>query len=474
MKQRIILLFFILGLFSPSFGYSQNEQLEVLNEQILFINDGIHGLIMAHLLFENYNQDINKYVDLDADTINAVFTNDSFAKNIFDDILNYPIYNITAQQRYDALMKNPEVSGPSKVYLKNSMDLLLEINQLRYTIDNYIKRSDLLDKGKLYAVYEYLETCVRLFDKYYINIQKHYEELRKAYTARNIDLGEHKSLYNRYSRIQESNKAILDALRAKADLGFDNLIISLADNYDQLVSVLEANRAKYPAYRMIEKNPLLLKRIENSIRISKQFYDTAEVPDNRKQYGKFYYYYNNKLLTNFNTYGPGYIQEMNKTIDQLNIPALYLMEVPHYFKVIYPKVLDTLNQIVATDARIERVPMKLKNRKVRESKYQIETDTNIVDIKLFDFKIQDGDIVSINFNGDWILENHSIESKPTDLKLSLNQEGKNYLLLHAVNVGRRPPNTMALKYKQGGETKEISLQSDMDTSELIEIIYTPK
>jgi len=460
---------------ASTFGYSQNEKLDLLNEQILFINDGIHGLIMAHILFENYNQDINKYVDLDADTINAVFTNDSFAKNVFDDILNYPIYDITAVQRYKGLISNSKLTGPSKKYVESSMNHLTQINTLRFTIDDYIKANDLRDKEKLYQVYVYLEECVSLFDAYYFNIQLHYEELRKAYNNLGLDLGDHKSLYTKFTRVQASNKAILDALRAKADLGFDQLIKSLQDNYIALKKELTEGASSKPIYGKMAKNPLLLTRVEKSIQLSKQFYETAEVPANRKQYGKFYYYYNNKLLTNFNTYGPGYIQEMNKAMDKLDVPGLYLMEVPHYFKVIYPKVLDTVDQIVATDTRIERIPTKLKNREIVESQYKIISDTSVFELKLFDNKIQDGDIVSINFNGDWILENHSIESKPTTLNLSLNKQGKNYLLLHSVNEGRRPPNTLAVKYREGANNpyKEISLKSDKNTSQMIEIIYQP-
>ena len=90
-------------------------------------------------------------------------------------------------------------------------------------------------------------------------------------------------------------------------------------------------------------------------------------------------------------------------------------------------------------------------------------------LNLFDYKIQDGDIVSINFNGDWILENHSIETKASELTLKLNPNGKNYILLHAESVGRRPPNTMGIKYTYKGEERELELKSDLDNSELIEI-----
>ena len=104
----------------------------------------------------------------------------------------------------------------------------------------------------------------------------------------------------------------------------------------------------------------------------------------------------------------------------------------------------------------------------------MRVESSIVEIQLYDHMIADGDIVSINFNGDWILEKEELESGSKTVKLQLNKEGKNFLLLHADNVGKRPPNTMGLSYKYHGEKKEIILKSDDNTSELIEIILVDK
>jgi len=39
---------------------------------------------VAHILFSNYNKDLNKYVDLDSHKINAFMTNDEVGVSIFD------------------------------------------------------------------------------------------------------------------------------------------------------------------------------------------------------------------------------------------------------------------------------------------------------------------------------------------------------------------------------------------------------
>ena len=84
--------------------------------------------------------------------------------------------------------------------------------------------------------------------------------------------------------------------------------------------------------------------------------------------------------------------------------------------------------------------------------------------------IIDGDVVSVNFNGEWIIQKAELEKKPQTVKLKLNPEGKNYLILHADNVGTRSPNTTAISYSYRGVKRDLILKSDYNQSELIEIV----
>jgi len=103
----------------------------------------------------------------------------------------------------------------------------------------------------------------------------------------------------------------------------------------------------------------------------------------------------------------------------------------------------------------------------------IKVDSLKFQVSLYDHMIEDGDVISLNFNGDWIVEKMPLLAKKKKLKLQLNEEGKNYFILHANNVGRRPPNTMAVDYYYRGFKKQIILKSDLNVSELIEIEYVP-
>ena len=89
---------------------------------------------------------------------------------------------------------------------------------------------------------------------------------------------------------------------------------------------------------------------------------------------------------------------------------------------------------------------------------------------MYDHKIVDKDVVSLSYNGEWIVEKFQISEKPYNFKLKLNGEGKNFLLLHADDMGRQPPATIALSYKYKGKKELIILNSDTKKSEVIEIV----
>jgi hypothetical protein len=62
----------------------------------------------------------------------------------------------------------------------------------------------------------------------------------------------------------------------------------------------------------------------------------------------------------------------------------------------------------------------------------------------------------------------SLETKPKEVRLKLNKKGKNYIILHAENIGRMPPNTIGIKYKYHGQNQTVLLQSNLHTSEILE------
>ena len=478
-----ILLFFLTMIFSYGTVDGQNAlskraKIDAMNSVMHFINEGAHGMLIVHRMLENYNQDINKYADLESFKINF-YTNKDLPKDIFDDQENwfydtspYEWYNIAVQKAASNKYANSKQILANMTKMKT---ILTQVNQIRFNLDNKIIDKDLTDTAALYGVYEELQRGVDLYDEYF-EIQKSLlSQVAMSYkplipTAKEVQFPE---IYLSITDLYDSTRDVLLAIRNKDDENIENLILKQGqairafENIDlaSFGSTLLTSRK----VQRIKKN--ILEQAKLSIASAKKFYETADVPEEYKQYGKFYYYYNSEIINKFNRYGNGIVFELNNLIDYIDIPVLIFTELPHYYKFILPKKLDKVDHIAASDSKIIKLPSMLKDRKIEMSTRTIKVDSLRFEVSLYDHMIEDGDIISLNFNGDWIVEKMPLESKPKKLKLMLNSEGKNYFILHAENVGRRPPNTMAVDYYYRGHKQQIILKSDLNVSEMIEIEY---
>ncbi len=448
-----------------------SSKIATLNQYITFSNECTHGMLIVQCLYEQFNQDINKYVDLESHEL-IPFSNDMLKEHIFDNIEYYPATGKTPFNWLIEAKKNGRFLQPNEkkqiesiaVRMKEIVD---ELNFLRFKLEELIKTNDLSKTENLDLVYEQLERGSSLFEDFWqkqIQLDAAVSEARKK-----INLKEHR-LYTAMKDVHHSGHDVIVALRNKEEVGFKEKLDLFSKAINEFKRFNTQSRQKNP-YNSIG---VILKNAERTLKRAVQFYEYADVDPRYKLYGKFYYYYNSELLTATNQVGSGFIFQMNKSFEKYKIEDLKFFEFPNYFKVIYPeKLKDDEDLIVSSDDNIELIPDKLKERIVTASNRSIQVDNEIIELELFDHMIQDGDIISLNFNGDWILENHSIEKKPTKIKLQLNVTGKNYLLLHAENIGKRPPNTMAISYIYKGKKEQILLKSDLNSSELIELVLEP-
>jgi hypothetical protein len=90
-------------------------------------------------------------------------------------------------------------------------------------------------------------------------------------------------------------------------------------------------------------------------------------------------------------------------------------------------------------------------------------------IKVSDSNREDGDIISLEFNGQLLIKEYTLTTTKKGFRVRL-QPGVNVLTLIAHNLGEIPPNTAALEIERAEGRKLIILESDMDTSESIQII----
>lgn len=467
--MRILLSICILSLGFSALQANNKEPYEVLNSYVQFVNESIHGLRIVHGLLENFNQDLNQFVDLESTQINA-YKNKHLPKNIFEDPEGWFFIDTPSPEKlFEQLKEESSIFGPesSKALLDQAFELrkiYLELNALRFEIENYMVHNPLEEKTHQKSVFKLLERGVTLYESFYQGQNVLYNLLEVQFQSLypNLNTIEDK-VYERINSVHSLSYAFMDALRKKEDKQLRSLIeqINTADHSFTSSSF------------SFDKKQKMYGKWKSFVTESNVFYTQAHVPADHKLYGKFYYYHNKVLIPCINWQGLGFVRYMNSYMKDSQKSRLHFMEVPVFLQLIYPKKLDPIDHLAASDNNIEILPEKLKDREVIVRNHTMIVDSFILDFKIYDHKLEDGDIISLNFNGDWILEEYTLTTKPKVLKLKINQEGKNYFLLHALNLGKRPPNTMAISYYYKGEKQTIVLSSNLNQSEMIEIIYDP-
>jgi hypothetical protein len=448
-----------------------NQKLSDINLQTQYINESIHGIMVANKLFELFNQDVNQYVDLDRYQLQG-FDNKDLPKNLFDESGKDYYEGKSPIELFREISASKTISEDNKVMAVKLYGIINDIDKKRFDIERYLDLNDLTNKDNLSGVYGLLENCVTLYENYYREYQIYTDHLKKEYKLLPDSDFSGKPFYKTFAEMHGHIISAMHNIRKQNDKDIAVNLKNFALMYLRVKKDLETNAGNLSS---LKGNPNLVPKIEACISNIRDLVEGKPVEKAYEQYGKYYYTHNKSAIAKMNKYGNGFIQEMNMALMANSTPAMLFPQVPHYFKVIYPTKLDIVQQIASTQSYISTLPSVLKDRAIKEKSLIVTTNKKIFDLELFDHMVQDGDLVSLNFNGDWILEDYSLESKSKKLRLELNPNGRNFLLLYAASVGQRPPNTMAVKYtNNSGENVQIILKSDLKVSEIIEIRYVPE
>ncbi len=111
---------------------------------------------------------------------------------------------------------------------------------------------------------------------------------------------------------------------------------------------------------------------------------------------------------------------------------------------------------------------KIKNRKIKKGE-TIKVKNKTLSITVYDHQKDDGDIISLNYNGNWILEKYTIKNEQHKVDVFLDDDAAvpNYLILYAHNLGEISPNTVAVIVDDGMSRQQFILNADMNTSDVI-------
>lgn len=130
--------------------------------------------------------------------------------------------------------------------------------------------------------------------------------------------------------------------------------------------------------------------------------------------------------------------------------------------VLPPKQKDTLVQ----EPLVPKPAYSSRKLVVKET---LHVPKDSIWIQVSDSNKEDGDIISLELNGQLLIKEYTLTSHKKSFRVRL-QPGVNVLTLIAHNLGEIPPNTAALEIERAEGRKRIILESDMDTSESIHII----
>ena len=116
---------------------------------------------------------------------------------------------------------------------------------------------------------------------------------------------------------------------------------------------------------------------------------------------------------------------------------------------------------------VKRMPKKTRDRTV-DLQRNVTVRGDLIEIHLWDNFQIDGDTISVNINGNWVLHNFGLSGQPKVLKVQLAPKD-NYMIIHAHNLGSIPPNTIAVAIVEGEEEQVFTLKSTLDESAAIYI-----
>lgn len=116
----------------------------------------------------------------------------------------------------------------------------------------------------------------------------------------------------------------------------------------------------------------------------------------------------------------------------------------------------------------EGLPIMINERPVTEGRELLFKSSKLT-ITVWDNRLKDGDIISLFMNEKNILKKYTISKDRFTFDVKLAGSTEYYLTLYAHNLGRIPPNTVAIYIGDGQRKKLITLSSDLKTCGSIKI-----
>lgn len=141
---------------------------------------------------------------------------------------------------------------------------------------------------------------------------------------------------------------------------------------------------------------------------------------------------------------------------------IYFLKTPEPAKEVKRDTVFIIKEVKAQDS------LPADERKII-TKGTLKLKSKTVEVTVWDAATADGDIISLNLNGKWVVENLKLNNCKNVFVFELNP-GENTLIMKAENLGSSPPNTAKFEFKCGDNKQVIQLRSDMGYSEQLKLL----
>ncbi len=491
--------------FSASAQSLNRDDIDFLNKEIRFLNESIHRMVIVFQIYENYNSEITRHVDLPKNE-GIQNTSEHLPENLFADN--------DLVRRGDSpldLYNELEEDSHRKIFPINNWSLINGakriidvLNKDRRQLDNIIKNEDLEQFSNIQTIYGEIEQAGKLFDDLSNGVKIFEKLILQSYHDLVLPEQE-KQIFTALTELHYDIKKMVRQLRYDNQSEVINGVTKLERELVWVKTCIAQLTAKDQRSDLLS----VVTSIEKLITEFQNYVKGTAVPSEYSPFGQGYYYHNYEILPKINQYGSGYVWKLEEFFKKYNWPVINFLEEPHNIKIVYPSriplevmkgegvhpqtsirdisdtelpKLDHLvvrknnapdkiiapqpEEEVAEPVAVKEIPTLITYSQV------INVDTTVFELLLFDHLQKDGDRVSINVNGEWIFNQISLERKSRILKLSINPGGPNYIIIRADNEGWRTPNTIGVKYRSKNAEQDVFIKKDLSTSEAIEIKFT--
>lgn len=100
----------------------------------------------------------------------------------------------------------------------------------------------------------------------------------------------------------------------------------------------------------------------------------------------------------------------------------------------------------------------------------IKANARKIILALWDDAVEDGDTISLNINGHWVVQAFPVKKKPQFIEVILDP-GPNKIIFIADNLGAIIPNTAILEIIDGRQRRSFMIDTDLGHNNLISILY---